>query len=375
MRVVWVLSGLAMGGGERNIVSVLPYLRDCGIEITLCTLNTRRDSPLAGVFSATGIPRHDLAARRMLDFSAFRRFSRLLADLQVDLIHAEDQDSIVYAGLARRLLHIPAIMTRHVLEEPSSTLKEAFRARLVLWSARFGVNRVIAVSEAVRLQLAGQAHIPLSKIETIYNGIDLGRFEPVEPRAAVRQRLGWDLDRPTAILVSVMRPGKGFEVLFDAIPIIRDALPDLRVKLVGDGPLQPELRKRAVELGLADTLQFLGQRMDIPDLLHASDLLIQASWSEALPTVLIEAGAAALPVVATGVGGSTEIVQDGKSGFIIPAGDPAALAACALSIFRTPGLASQMGSYAHDFVHHTFSLPRQAQQTVALYNDVLGETA
>ncbi len=373
MRVLWMLSGMAMGGGERNIVSVLPYLRDCGIEVSLCTLNTRRDSPLANVFAATGIERHDLGARRMVDFTAFHRFSKLLSDLRVDLIHAEDQDTIVYAGIARRFLHIPAIMTRHVLEEPSATRKEAVRAQLVLWSARFGVNRIIAVSEAVRVRLAQQAHVPLSKIETIYNGIDLERFEPTESREALRRRLGWDIDRPTAIFISVMRPGKGFEVLFQAIPIIRQVVPDFQVKLVGDGPLQPELGEQAA--GLGDAVEFLGQRMDIPDLLHASDLLIQASWSEALPTVLIEAGAAALPVVATAVGGSSEIVQDGRSGFIVPPGNPTALAARAISILKTPEVASQMGNAANDFVHRTCSLTRQAEQTVALYGRVLGGAA
>jgi glycosyltransferase involved in cell wall biosynthesis len=124
-------------------------------------------------------------------------------------------------------------------------------------------------------------------------------------------------------------------------------------------------------VSLGDAVEFLGERMDVPDILRASDLLIQASWSEALPTVLIEAGAAGLPVVATDVGGSAEIVQDGKSGFIVPPGNPAALAARTITLLQAPALAQQMARYAHDFVHATFSLPRQAEQTLALYTQVL----
>ncbi len=373
MRVLWMLSGIAMGGSERNIVSVLPYLRDCGITVMLCTLNTRRDSPLAQVFARTGIERYDVAARQMADPGALRRFSRLLSDLHIDLIHAEDQDTIVYAGLARRMLGIPAVMTRHVLEEPSSTWKETFRARLVLWSARFAMDRIIAVSEFVRRRFARQAGVPLSKIETIYNGIDLERFTPGPAREDLRNKLSWDARRPIAAFVSVMRPGKGFEVLFQAIPLIRASAPDFQVKIIGEGPLEAELRRQAVPLG--DAVEFLGQRMDIPELLHASDLLIQASWSEALPTVLIEAGAAALPVVATDVGGSSEIVEHGKGGLIVPAGDAAALAASTVALLQSPERAAAMGRYASDFVHKTFSLPGQAERTIALYSRLLGSPA
>ncbi len=370
MRVLWMLSSIQMGGAERNIVSVLPYFRECGMEVVLCTLNTRRDSPLAQVFAQTGLQRHDLGARRMLDPAAFRRFFRLLSNLQIDLIHAQDQDTIFYAGIARRLRGTPAVMTRHVLEEPSTTWKEAIRAQLVLLSARFGMDRIIAVSEFVRHRIGQQAHVPLSKIETIYNGIDLERFEPGPTRQDLRSKLGWDLQRPIAAFISVMRPGKGFEVLFQAIPQIQASIPALQVKIIGQGPLEAQLRQQAAPLG--DAVDFLGQRMDIPDLLHASDLLIQASWSEALPTVLIEAGAAALPVVATDVGGSREIVQDGKSGLLIPPGDPAALARNTVALLQSPGGAADMGRYACSFVHNTFSLSKQADQTSALYARVLG---
>ncbi|HEX8991326.1 MAG TPA: glycosyltransferase family 4 protein [Anaerolineales bacterium] len=369
MRVLWMLSGIAMGGGERNIVSVLPHLRDSGITVYLCTLNRRRDSPLAQVFAESGIERFDLGAKRMVDPGAWRRFSELLTRLKVDLVHAEDQDTIVYTALAHRLHAVRTVMTRHVMEEPVTSWKTGLRAQLVLWSARFGMNRIIAVAEVVRRQFAQQTHVPLAKIETIYNGIELEKFNTRGRRDAIRAKLGWDSHRRIAAFVSVMRPGKGFEVLFQAIPKIKAVIPDFQVKLVGSGPLEAELREQAAPLG--DAVEFLGQRMDVPDLLGASDLLIQASWSEALPTVLIEAGAAGLPVVATSVGGTREIVQDGKGGFLIPAGEAGALADRTVEILNSPALADEMGRTAHDFVVKTFSLQRQAEQTVALYQAVL----
>lgn len=367
-----MLSSIAMGGAERNIVSVAPYFKQNGIDILLCTLNTRRDSPLAEVFASTGVERFDLGARRMMDAKAIRKFGTFLRERKIDIVHAEDQDSIIYAGMARRIFHTPALMTRHVLEEPVTSWKTYLRSRMVFWTARYGVDGIVAVSEEVRRQFAQQAHVRLEKIHTVHNGIDLEKFALPLDRKKLRASLGWDAQRPTAVFVSVLRPGKGFEVLFSAIPKIKEAIPNFIVKIVGSGELETDLKKQAVSLG--DSVEFLGQRMDIPQILSASDVLIQASWSEALPTVLIEAGAAAIPVVATRVGGTEEIVQNGKSGFVIDPGDSTALAARVVEILNSLRLQEQMGAAARNFVRGNFSLGTQVQRTISLYEKVISDT-
>ena len=369
LNVLLMASSIAMGGGERNIISLLPNLKEKRVNVVLCTMNTRRDSPLAEVFSKTGIKRFDLAAKRMVDWSAWKKFTTILRSQEINLIHAQDQDTIIYAGLASLIFGIPSVMTRHVMVEPVTSWKTALRARMVFWSARYGMDGVIAVSEKVRRQFAEQAGIPLSKIETVYNGIELERFERRRHRDELRARLGWDLNRPIAILVSVLRAGKGFEMLFEAIPRIRAVFPEFQVKLAGGGELEAELRQQARSLG--DAVEFLGQRMDIPDLLGASDLLLQSSWTEALPTVLIEAGAASLPVVATNVGGTAEIVEHGRSGYIVDPGDVDAMVKGVIRILESPSNAVEMGKFAHDFVVKTFTLPEQAGHTKAYYERIL----
>jgi glycosyltransferase involved in cell wall biosynthesis len=371
LRVMVMMSSIAMGGGERNIVSVLPYLRRNGATIVLGTMNTRRDGPLADVFSQTEIERFDLGAKRMLDLNAFRKLLSFLRERQIDIIHAQDQDTIIYAGLASRLLGIPSIMTRHVLEESNINWKKRLRLQMVYFSARYGITRVIAVSEMVREHFSRQARISLSKIEKIYNGIELEKFGRFTRRNEIRAKLGWDLNRPMGVFVSVLRPGKGFELLFECIPRIREYIPDFQVKLVGGGKLESELREQAAPLG--EAVEFLGQRMDIPELLGASDLLIQASWSEALPTVLIEAGAASIPVVATNVGGSAEIVHDGVGGILIPAGDGDALVKAVVELLRDREKSCQMGKNANRFILENFSLEKQASTTIDLYERVFSE--
>jgi glycosyltransferase involved in cell wall biosynthesis len=372
MRVLLMISSIAMGGAERNLVSVLPYLTGVDrLTPLICTLNTRRDSPLVEALNQTGIKRFDLDAKRLLDPISWRRLAQLVKEQKIDLISTQDQYTNFFGALARWQTKVPVVMTRHVMQEPTDTLKEAVRAKLVLWAARYGASRLIAVSEAVKQNLAKQAGISLSKIETIYNGIDIERFNTQDRREVKRTELGWSGTDPIIIMVAVLRRGKGHELLLEAIPQLRAAIPNVQIKLVGDGELNESLRQRAAPFGAA--VEFLGQRMDVPDLLGASDLLVLPSWSEALPTVLIEAGAASLPVVATDVGGTTEIVVDGETGYIVPPGNSDKLAQRLIEVLQDLTGAKRMGQQAYTRVVRLFSLDQQAQKTTVLFERTLNK--
>ena len=368
-----MISGLALSGAERILVSVLPYFKRIeGVTPLLCTLNTWRDSPLVEEFNQMEIERFDLGAKRLIDPPAWLRFTKLLKEEKIDIVSTQDQYSNLFGAFAFWFSKTPIVMTRHVMQEPADTFREDVRARLMLWAARYGSHKVIAVSDAVRQNLSKQSGMPFSKIETIYNGIEVERFVLKEGKDAIRKRLGWSADHAIVIMVAVLRRGKGHEVLFDAIPRLQNAIPNVRIKLVGDGELNDSLRQQAEKFG--ETVEFLGQRVDIPDLLNASDVLVLPSWSEALPTVLIEAGAASLPVVATKVGGTAEVVLDGQTGFLVEPGDSAEIANNLAKILENPGLARAMGNRAREKVQETFSLQRQAQSMVALFSSVMDKT-
>jgi glycosyltransferase involved in cell wall biosynthesis len=369
MRVLMMLSSIQMGGAERVLVDVLPYMKDL-VDIQVCTLNTLKDSPLVEQFEQTGVRRIDLGSRRLIDLGAMRRFAQTLRDEKIDIIHAQDQYTIINTMLVRRFLGVPAVMTRHVLFEPTDTLRESARARMVLFAGRYGgFARLIAVSDAVRERFSELAHVPTNRIETIYNGIDVDRFATRDRRAEKRAELGWDAAAPIIIMVAVLRRGKGHEVLFEALPKLQAAVPNVKIKLVGDGELDATLREGAAQFG--DMVEFMGQRMDVPELLGASDVLALPSWAEALPTVLIEAGAASLPVVATRVGGVPEIVTDGETGYIIPPGDSEQLADRLAMLLTQRERSLEMGQSAYQKVRAQFSLEKQAQETIALYERVL----
>lgn len=184
-----------------------------------------------------------------------------------------------------------------------------------------------------------------------------------------RARLGWRAEDVIAVVVAVIRKDKGHEVVFEALPQIRQEIPGIRIKIVGDGPHAAVLRREAINLD--DIVEFVGQRDDVPELLGAADVLLLPSRTEALPTVLIEAGAAGLPVVATDVGGTREIVEDGTTGFVVPSGNALSLASRAVDILSDPDLASAMGEAARARINRLFTLERQARLTSGLYQQVM----
>jgi len=371
MRVLLMISGIAMGGAERNVVSVLPYLKEIdGVTPLLGTLNTWRDSPLVEILAESRVRRFDLSAKRLIDPAAWKRFISLLDEQKIDIVSTQDQYTNLFGALAFWWTRVPIVMTRHVMCEPTDTFRETVKAKLMLWAARYGSHRLIAVSEAVRENLARQAGVPLSRIETIYNGIDVERFATRDQRDRKRAQMGWNPDQKIVLMVAVLRRGKGHEILFEAISQLKAEIPGVRIKLVGDGELNGSLRRQAEPFG--DTVELLGERVDVPELLGASDALVLPSWSEALPTVLMEAGAACLPVVATNVGGAAEIVEEGRSGYLVRAGDAEQLADRLIRTLQNPEQARQLGEYARNHIAELFSLERQAKKMVSLYGSILG---
>ena len=350
MRALLTLSSLQVGGAERNVVSVLPHLQQCGIDVGLCTLGTLPDSFLAEELRRHDVPRFDLGARRLLDPIAFGRLMRLLRTFRPDVIHGEDQYASLFSAASARLLGIPFVYTRHNEREDSATFNQHARAQLTLRGAR-GASRVIAVSEAIRRFLAGPGGVSLERIETIHNGIDLRPFAGGASRALLRQRHGWSETERVVLMVAVVRKDKGHDVLFDAIRMVRNGVPDARFKIVGDGPWLARRRSEAADL--SDCVEFLGNCNDVPDLLMAADLLVSPSWTEALPTAPIEAGAAGLPVVATDVGGTREIVEHGVSGYLVASGDAGGIAARISEILADRSLAARLGGAARERVGRT----------------------
>jgi glycosyltransferase involved in cell wall biosynthesis len=317
------------------------------------------------------IVRHDLGARRLLDFKALQRFLSLIRREKFDLIHAHGQDAAILSSWARHFSNFHLIVTRHVLEEPEGTRRQKVRARQALAAFR-RADAAVAVSRATAERLATQASLPLEQIRVIPNGIRVERFAPEwnrKHRTGLRESFGVGPSDPLVLAPAVLRPGKGHDVLLDSVPLVIKRFPFVRFALAGGGELEGELKARAQKLG--PSVLFLGHRRDIPELLAASDLVVLPSRAEALPTVAMEAAAAGRAILASRVGGVEEVVSDGITGNLVSPGDPRALAASMIDLLGDPERRRSLAQAARLRAVEEFGIESQVNRTLALWDEVL----
>jgi glycosyltransferase involved in cell wall biosynthesis len=207
----------------------------------------------------------------------------------------------------------------------------------------------------------------------LQNGIDTDRFRMGPPGADARAAVGLDPRRPVVGTIGRLEDRKGHEQLLAALQALSRRANGQRPQglIVGDGPLRDKLAAQARALGVADDVRFTGTVTDVRPLLEAMDVFVLPSWAEGMSNALMEAMAAARPVVATAVGGNTEVVADGSTGVLVPPGDPAALASAVGGLLHEPDRASRLAATARTFVTDRFGARARVAELERLYEERL----
>jgi glycosyltransferase involved in cell wall biosynthesis len=263
------------------------------------------------------------------------------------------------------------LFTEHGRPHPDFPRHKRIVANRLLLERR---DRIIGVGQAVRRALLANEGIPADRVSVIGNGINLAQLGACPGcRDEVRREL--DLGPNDLVLLHVARlhPIKDHTTALRMLAQMLGRQPNSRLVIAGEG-LQREIMQRQIaELGIVQQVRMLGVRSDVPRLLAASDIALLTSLNEGIPLTLIEAMAAGLPVVATNVGGVGEVVEDGVSGFLATAADPAALAGKALRLAIDPELRSRMGQSGRARAHALFSESRMLAEYRRLYEEMLGD--
>jgi glycosyltransferase involved in cell wall biosynthesis len=329
-RLLWLVDSLGAGGAEALVVTFAGGLDRGQHRLFVACLNGA-DGLNAQRLREEGVPVIDLGARNLRDVRAFRRLLALIREQHIALIHAHLTYSAIWSAIASRLTGVPAIASLHVSPEATRALEDSVRHRIstdlrdrVL---RAILNRwsraVVMVSGALRDDYLARGLEP-RKVRVVHNGIELDRFRRprAEARALLEREFAIPPGAPIIATVAVLRPKKGIEVLLAAARDVRRAY----FVIIGDGPKREEWTALATTLGVEDRIRWAGFRTDVDALLAGCDLFVHPSLDDAFPTVLLEAMAAGLPIVASRVGGIPEIVTPGVTGELVPPGDPKALA-------------------------------------------------
>jgi sugar transferase (PEP-CTERM/EpsH1 system associated) len=366
IRVMHVVNNLGTGGLENGLVNLVRRMDPSRFEHAVCTI--RGLGPNAERLPTERVHVMTLAKTGSTSLLQTPALVRAIRRFQPDIVHSRNWAAIE-AVVAGRLARVSAVVhSEHGFEAKAST-EEPTRRTCFRRLAYELADQVLAVSFQLRDLHAGRTGFPARKIRVIHNGVDLERFSPdPETRSRTREELGI-LESDLCIgSVGNLLPVKDQMTLLKALGALPDSFGAWRLLIVGAGAEERKL-KAFVEGHSAwkDRVKFLGSSSRVPELMRAMDVFVLPSVAEGICNSLLEAMATGLPVVATAVGGNPEVVVDGESGLLFPAGDVPALANQLSRLRAQPRLRTQLGHRAIDRVRTEFSLDSMVRAYEQLY--------
>ncbi len=380
-RVLHIATSQNDGGIERYSVRLAAGLAENGVWVDFACLP---GAIVERLCRASGVRTLPLAVRNSGDVQAVRQIAAYIKHQAVDIVHVHSRrdylPALLGAALARKQTaksqEWPKLVLHSHLIRPLGT-PPALSSRVF---AR-GVDRVLAVSQAVQEALNEWHHFPLGLVQTLHNGVDLESFcLPTSPTARVwraERRAEWELNADALVLTMVGRlDAKGQEQMLAALPRLLRRVPQLRVVLAGSEGA-PGTRDALAALartgGVAEQVVFAGPREDIPQVLAASDIVAHLPAEEAFGLALAEGMAAGLPTIASDTGGCRDVVQDGATGLLVPPGDKQALTQAMLSLLEgSQGVERRrrMGEAGRARAEQQFSLARQIVRLEEIYQEL-----
>jgi glycosyltransferase involved in cell wall biosynthesis len=362
-----------IGGAEFLAVQVAIGLDPERFESSLCATRSPPEGTDPDVDAALGLLRAGgvrfvaLGRRSKIDVWRWAPLVALLRRERIDVLHAHMFGSNAWAAVLGSLARVPVVIAHeHTRNDPyRSDRLRRFVDREVI--AR-GSDAFVAVSRADQRYMIEAERIEPSDTVYVPNGApDSVPTVGVDARAL----LGVEAGTPTVCSVGFMHRRKRFDLLVRAAVVLREEFPGLRVFIAGDGDERPALGALITDLGLEDTVVLLGRRSDVVDLLPGIDVAVCCSDHEGTPISVLEYMAAALPVVATRVGGIPDVIVDGREGLLVDAGDDGALAEAVGRLLRDRDLARRLGQAARERRLREFTIEAMCRRLEELYLDRL----
>jgi glycosyltransferase involved in cell wall biosynthesis len=367
-----LIHALGVGGAEEVLVNLARSCSHAGLQLSVVSLVDDANPIQANALRRLGVDVRSLSLPSRWDARAFSRAFRHIDDLGPQILHTHMKHAdLVGAAVAWRR-GLPLVSTMHMIEDAPTGVGR-IKGRLATQVRSRMAARVIAVSEAQRRWYTEAHPEAADRVVTIPNGISPPPPPPdPDDRKALRASLGVPDDAVLALSMSVMRPKKGLDDLLAAAAALPDDSP-IVIVLAGDGEERPRLEALAgSDRRIARRVRFAGWRDDAPDLMHAADLLVHPSHADALPTALILALAAGVPIVATRVGGIPEIVTE-DVGVLVPPRDPARLAESISDLAGATRVRAAMSAAARRRFAERYDAESWAHRLVSIYRQVLSE--
>lgn len=364
-KILQIIPTLDRAGAEKQMCLLARGLPRDRFDVHVCALT--RSGPLAAGLEEAGIPTHLIGKRWKLDPLAFARLKKHIAAVRPDLIHTWLFAADAYgraAGMATGTKHF--VCGLRCVDPWKSGYELMIDRRL----AR-GTDRIVANSPGVR-DFYIKKGLPAEKMTVIHNAAVPVESSPRTTRRQLLDRLGLPDDARLIGIIGRFWPQKRIKDAIWATDLLKVVRDDIHLLVIGDGPQRDRLLKYRRQVEITDKVHFLGERSDVADLLPHFDVLWSTSGYEGQSNAVMEAMSAGVPVVATDIPGTRDLVVEGQTGYLVPVGDRAALARAAQRVIDNPQLAERLGQASRERMATEFSLAKMIDSYARLYDEVLG---
>lgn len=363
IRVLHLQRHLIMGGLQTVVLGLLRHFDPAVVQSVVCSV-------MEGGFSeadhrATGAPVIVMGMPLWRLPAAPWAVARLVREHQIDIIHTHLPWLEPIAIAAASIAGGTGLVFHEHMRVGSTVIPPWLQAPFARRA-----DRIVAVSDSVARDVVSRLRAVQNRVVTVHNAADIDRIDQASP-SDLRGELGLPADTLLLGFAGRLIPLKGVRVAIEACAELRQTDPRVHLVVVGDGTLRLSLEKQARALGIADAVHFVGTRRDVPGILKSVDVYVQPSLWEGLPMVVLEAMAAGVAVVATGVDGTPELVVDGETGLLVPPRDPGAFAAAISSLLSAPERRQAMGRAGRQRVEDHFTFAAAARKVESIYREVM----
>ena len=365
--VMHIIYSLHAGGAEEVIAAYARYFDRQKYKLSVLVITD--GGPLVERIRSYGVPVYLLQKKARLQSKTFLEVYRAIRRESVDIVHAHNPAGNNWGLIPAKLAQVKAfIRTEHNVYYYGRVTKFYPIINYIL--SLFN-DRIIACSDFVRQSHIRKYHLPKRKLFTIKNGIVSERFQNNKKSGYLQQTFGIPQDKLVVGTVGALIEQKGHEYLLDAAQRILLKQPDTYFLIVGDGKRRAELEALSHKNQLKNRVIFTGLRQDIPEILNAIDVFVLSSLWEGLPIVILEAMSSKTCVIATDVGGNSEAIIDGQTGFLVPPRDSVSLAEKTLLVLQNVALRTELANRAYKFFQRNFTAQQMVQATEALYQECI----
>jgi glycosyltransferase involved in cell wall biosynthesis len=353
-------AGREWRGGQRQSLLFAKELKRNGYVFHLAV---QPGSPLHQKASDAGLPVLPLKISGEADVRSILRLSWEMKRKKCRLAHFHDAHSVAVGSAAASMAKVPIRVISRRVDFPIK--RNVFSRRKYTKD----VDAIIAVSDGVKKVLV-ESGIDARLIRVIPDGIDFTPYENKTSKDYLRQELSFAPDDFLVGIVAQLSDDKGHKYLIQASKYLRQRAPNIKIVIVGEGPLRLELNKQVKQIQSEDMVFFLGFREDIPQIMNSLDVFVLSSEHEGLGSILMDAMACRLPIVATRVGGIPEVVDHRKTGLLVPPQRPKSLASAIIKLYDDRELAYRLGKEGFDVVHRKFSSASMSLHAIDLYEEL-----